>query len=100
MNMKGVTAAPMPLKFEIGARTLMHVSRRLARVPLSLGEALEGRLPMLPPLEREAHGYSITSLPEDRVAAMVYASGGMLPFVRQRYTRYYIDLALGFDGWL
>lgn len=92
--------ASMPLKFEIGARTLMHVSRRLARVPLSLDEALEGRLPVLPTLEREAHGYSITSLPEDRVAAMVYAAGGMLPFVRQRYTRHYIDLALGFDGWM
>jgi CelD/BcsL family acetyltransferase involved in cellulose biosynthesis len=93
-------AAPTPLKFEIGARTLMHVSRTLVRVPLGLDEALEGRLPLLPPLDRDAHGYSVTSLPEDRVAAMVYASGGMLPFVRQRYTRHYVDLALGFDGWL
>src|ERR1044072_6778211 len=100
---RGVTAAqpakPMPLKFEIGARTLMAVQRSLARAPLRLDEAREGRLPQLPPLEREAHGYSVTSLPEDRQAAMVYASGGMLPFVRQRYTRYFIDFAVGFDGW-
>ncbi|WP_431469746.1 GNAT family N-acetyltransferase [Sphingosinithalassobacter sp. LHW66-3] len=93
-------ANPTALKFEIGARTLMQVSRALARVPLSLEEAREGRLPALPPLEREAHGYSITSLPEDRLEAMVYASGGMLPFVRQRYTRYYADLDGGFDCWL
>jgi hypothetical protein len=92
-------AKPMPLKFEIGARTLMAVQRSLARVPLSLDEAREGRLPQLPPLEREAHGYSVTSLPEDRQAAMVFASGGMLPFVRQRYTRYFIDFAVGFDAW-
>jgi CelD/BcsL family acetyltransferase involved in cellulose biosynthesis len=98
---KLVAAAPaMPLKFEIGARTLMHVSRRLARVPLGLDDVLDGSLPALPPLDRSAHGYSITSLPEDRVPAMVHASGGMLPFVRQRYMRHYIDLAIGFDGWM
>ncbi len=93
------TTRPMPLKFEIGARTLMAIQRSLARVPLSLDEAREGRLPVLPPLPREAHGYSVTSLPEDRQAAMVFASGGMLPFVRQRYTRYFADLSVGFDDW-
>jgi CelD/BcsL family acetyltransferase involved in cellulose biosynthesis len=92
-------ASPMPLKFEIGARTLMAVSRSLVRVPLSLDEAREGRLPVLPPLERDAHGYSVTSLPEERLAAMTYASGGMLPFVRQRYTRYWADLSGDFEAW-
>lgn len=93
-------AKPVPLKFEVGARTLMAISRSLVRVPLSLDDAREGRLPQLPALDRAAHGYTITSLPEDRQEAMVYASGGMLPFVRQRYTRYYIDFGVGFDGWL
>ncbi|MBC9034926.1 GNAT family N-acetyltransferase [Sphingomonas sp. JC676] len=92
-------ARPVPLKFEIGARTLLAVQRSLARVPLTLEEAREGRLPMLPPLEHEAHGYSVTSLPEDRQAAMIFASGGMLPFVRQRYTRYFLDFEIGFDAW-
>lgn len=92
-------ARPTSLKFEIGARTLMAVQRSLVRVPLSLDQAREGRLPVLPPLERDAHGYSVTSLPEDRQAAMVYASGGMLPFVRQRYTRYWADLGGSFDDW-
>lgn len=93
-------ARPMPLKFEIGARTLFAVRRSLVRVPLTLDDAREGRLPALPPLEPGAHGYSVTSLPEDRQAAMLAASGGMLPLVRQRYTRYYLDFGLGFDGWL
>jgi CelD/BcsL family acetyltransferase involved in cellulose biosynthesis len=92
-------ARPMPLKFEVGARTLMAIQRSLVRVPLTLEEAREGRLPALPPLHRDAHGYSVTSLPEDRQAAMVYASGGMLPFVRQRYTRYYTDFDMGFEAW-
>jgi CelD/BcsL family acetyltransferase involved in cellulose biosynthesis len=92
-------ARPTRLKFEIGARTLMAIQRSLVRVPLSLDEAIEGRLPALPAMHRDAHGYSVTSLPEDRQDALVFASGGMLPFVRQRYTRYYIDLAAGFDAW-
>ncbi len=92
-------ARAVPLKFEIGARTLIAVHRSLARVPLTLEEAREGRLPVLPPLEHEAHGYSVTSLPEDRQTAMIYASGGMLPFVRQRYTRYFLDFEIGFDAW-
>ena len=47
-------AKPVPLKFEIGARTLIAISRSLVRVPLSLDDAREGRLPQLPPLERDA----------------------------------------------
>jgi CelD/BcsL family acetyltransferase involved in cellulose biosynthesis len=90
----------MPLNFQIGARTLMAIQRTMQRVPLSLDDALSGRLPALPPLEREAHGYSITSLPEDRLEAMTFASGGMLPFVRQRYTRYHADLSGGFDAYV
>ena len=98
-EVKAAEARPTPLKFEIGARTLMAIQRALVRVPLSLDEAREGRLPALPPLDRHAHGYSVTSLPEDRQAAMIHASGGMLPFVRQRYTRWYTDFAGGFEAW-
>lgn len=94
------TARPTPLNFRIGARTLMAVQRDMVRVPLSLDEAREGRLPVLPPLPREAHGYVVTSLPEDRLEAMVYASGKMIGFVRQKYTRYYADLTGGFDAYI
>lgn len=94
------TARPTPLNFRIGARTLMAVQRDMVRVPLSLDEAREGRLPVLPPLPREAHGYVVTSLPEDRLEAMVYASGKMIGFVRQKYTRYYADLTGGFDAYM
>jgi CelD/BcsL family acetyltransferase involved in cellulose biosynthesis len=92
-------ARPVPLKFEIGARTLIAVQRSLMRVPLTLRDVRSGAAPALPPLAREAHGYTVTSLPEDQLPALVKASGDMLPFVRQRYTRYWLDFADGFDGW-
>lgn len=92
-------ARPIQLKFEIGARTLMAIQRSLLRIPLSLDDARIGMLPELPALERDAHGYAITSLPENLKELMVAASGDMLPFVRQRYTRYFIDFSVGFEGW-
>jgi len=102
MNAGGpIAAAPKPvrLKFEIGARTLCTVRRALVRVPLTLAEARSGVVPALPPIERAADGYLVTSLPEARMAALVAASGAMLPFVRQRYTRFHLDFTGGFDGW-
>jgi CelD/BcsL family acetyltransferase involved in cellulose biosynthesis len=98
-EVKAAEARPTPLKFEVGARTLMAIQRALVRVPLTLDDARSGRLPALPLLDRHAHGYSVTSLPEDRQAAMIHASGGMLPFVRQRYTRWYTDFEGGFEAW-
>lgn len=92
-------AQPTALNFQIGARTLMAVSRSLTRVGLTLDQALDGRLPVLPPLDRDAHGYLVTSLPAERTEAMVYASGGMIAHVRQHYTRYFTELSGGFDAW-
>lgn len=92
-------ARPTSLKFEIGARTLATIQRHLVRLPLTLDEARAERLPVLAPLPREAHGYVITSLPESLVPALVKASGDMLPFIRQRYTRYFTDFGIGFDAW-
>jgi CelD/BcsL family acetyltransferase involved in cellulose biosynthesis len=103
MNMMAELRAEPPrqtaLKFTVGARTLAAVQRALVRVPLTLAQARSGALPALPPLDRAAHGYLVTSLPEARVGALVRASGNMLPHVRQRYTRYYLDTAGGFDAW-
>jgi CelD/BcsL family acetyltransferase involved in cellulose biosynthesis len=98
-EVKAETARPMALRFEVGARTLMAVQRSLLRVPLDLAAARSGTLPMLPSLPREAHGYAVTSLPEALVSALVKASGDMLPFVRQRYTRYHLDFDGSFDDW-
>lgn len=93
-------AVPLPLKFQIGARTLMAIQRSLVRVPLTLDDVLADRAPVLPLLPRSAHGYSVTSLPLSQRGAVIAASGGMIAFERQRYTRYHADLTIGFEAWM
>jgi CelD/BcsL family acetyltransferase involved in cellulose biosynthesis len=94
------TAAPYPLRFQIGARTLLTARRRLVRVPISLDEVLSGEAPRLPPIERADHGYVLNSLPEALVPTLAGVARGLRPFVRQRYTRYFADLDGGFDAYL
>ncbi|WP_293874660.1 MULTISPECIES: GNAT family N-acetyltransferase [unclassified Sphingomonas] len=84
------------LRFQIGARTLASVRRRLVRVALSLDDVLAGAVPTLPP--GEGDGYLVTSLPAalaDRVDGRGHAA-----VVRQRYTRFYTDLGIGHEAWL
>ena len=90
-------AVPVPLRFMIGARTLLTLRPRLVRVALTLREAREGQPAALPRLPADAQGYLLTSLPEAQIAAM--RSEGMLALVRQRYTRSFVDLSAGFDHW-
>lgn len=95
-------AAPraVRLKFALGARTLFSVQRSLVRVPLTLAEARGGIAPHLPPIDDATDGYLVTSLPEAQVAGLAAGSGAMLSFVRQRYTRYFLDFAGTYEGWL
>ncbi|WP_254606391.1 GNAT family N-acetyltransferase [Sphingomonas bacterium] len=95
--MSATAAGGVPLRFQVGARTLFAVRRRLVRVPWSLADALSGSAPPLPPLRPEDHGYLVTSVPEamlDRVG-----SRGALVHVRQRYARCFVDLRLGAEAW-
>lgn len=94
------SVAAAALNFRIGARTVLRVKRRMVPVGIGLDAAREGRLPPLPPLPGDAQGYIVTSLPEERLEAMTYASGGMIGFVRQRYTRYFADLTGTYDAYL
>lgn len=96
MNAAAPAAVAMPLAFRIGARTLWSLRRRMIRVPLTLADALTGSVPALPPLG-DGEGWSITSLPVGRLGEL--DGDGLLAFVRQRYTRYYVDLMAGFDAW-
>ncbi len=87
-----------PLRFQVGARTLAAVHRRLVRVPFSLDAVLSAVAPVLPDLPGDADGYLVTSLPEARADAL--AGNGLLRVVRQRYVRYHTDLGIGVDAWL
>ncbi len=86
---------PITLKFQVGAHTLWTARRHLRRVPLSLDAALAGRAPALPPLAPGEQGYLLTSAP----TAALPEPPGFLRHVRQRYARYWIDLAAGEAAW-
>ena len=94
-----MTATAVPLKAQVGARTLFTVQRRLVRVPLSLADALAARCPALPPLDVQADGYLVTALPEEHAGALREAHPSLIAVVRQRYTRYHADLTRGAEGW-
>lgn len=93
-------AASVPLRFQLGARPLLTVSRRLVRMPLALDAAVDGIVPALPRLPESADGFALFSLRADRIAAMRKAAGSMIAFERQRYTRHFVDLTMGYDAYL
>ncbi len=82
------------LKLQVGARTLVTFPRRLVRVAWSLEQVLAAHGPALPALAEGDDGYLVTSLPEG-----IALDAGGLRFVRQRYVRYYVDLAGGREAW-
>lgn len=85
------------LRFQLGARTVASIRRRLLRVALSLDEALAGAVPTLPALG-DHDGFLVTSLPAASLPAIDLS--GRIALVRQRYRRYWTDLAIGHDAWL
>lgn len=86
-----------PLRFQVGARTLAAIPRRMVRVVWSLDEVLARRPRSLPPLG-EADGYLLTSAPEDMLATI--PTKGFVAHVRQRYVRRHADLTIGHAAWL
>jgi len=93
-------AVSLPLRFQVGARTLASVSRQMVRVPLSLEQAMASRLPALPPLDRGTDGYLVTSLPVERRADIIFAAEPLIAFDRQQYTRYFVDLSGNYEAYL
>jgi hypothetical protein len=90
-------ALDLPIAFRVGARTVASVRRRLVRIAVPLADAIEGRLPALPPLPDDADGFSLLSVPL-RCAGTIDAAG-MLVAERQRYRRWYADLGSGWDAY-
>lgn len=94
-----MTAAPLPRHGQVGTRTLAALQRDLVGVSLSLADAIERRLPALPPLPRDAQGYLVTSLPEDCSVAINAGANAMIACARQRYVRRWVDLTAGFAAY-
>jgi len=86
-----------PLKFQVGARTLLSVRRPLIRIAFSLDMAQAAEAPKFPPIG-EAAGFVVTSIPEMLIDAL--SAGGLAVHIRQRYTRYFADFSEGFDAYM
>lgn len=93
-----MTATAVPLRFQIGARTLLTIPRRLERIALSLDDVLARTLPEVPALAADADGYLFTSLPKEMVADA--SRPGLIAFRRQEYVRHHADLTIGYQAWL
>ena len=86
----------VPIRFQIGARTLLSLPRQMVRLAWSLDDVLPCRLRALPPLG-SADGYLLTSVPE---SLLPFVGGdGLIAHPRQRYVRYHIDLTIGRAAW-
>ncbi len=90
-------AATVALPFQVGARTLATVSRRLVRLSVPLEQALAGDPLILPGLPATADGYFIRALPDAMRAEL--AAPGLRAFVRQSYPRHHARLDQSFDDW-
>jgi CelD/BcsL family acetyltransferase involved in cellulose biosynthesis len=95
-----MTPSETALPFRIGARTLWTLRRRLVRRALTLEEALAERLPNLPPLGPDDHGYLLNSLPASLAPHLAEAHRQLKPFIRQRYVRSFTRLDTGFEPYL
>ena len=90
----------MPLRFQIGERTLAAAQRRLIIKGFDL-ESLLGEASLnLPPLPPSADGMMLRSLPEKQLAPVAAQAEGLLVYVRQRYPRYYASLGGTFDEYM
>jgi CelD/BcsL family acetyltransferase involved in cellulose biosynthesis len=90
-------AAEVALPFQVGARTLAAVKRRLVRLSVPLEQALAGEPLVLPGLPTNGDGYFIRALPETMRSEL--QAPGLRCFVRQSYPRHYARLDQGFDAW-
>jgi CelD/BcsL family acetyltransferase involved in cellulose biosynthesis len=89
--------AVLPLRFQVGARTLASIPRRLVRVSYSLQTVLAGHVTAIGQPTPSSDGFLVTSMPESQLERV--GTAGLLRHVRQRYMRYYVDLSTGMAGW-
>lgn len=90
----------LPLRFQVGERTLAAVQRRLITKGFDLESLLGEATPSLPSLPPTADGMMLRSLPEAQLGPVTAQAKGLLIYVRQRYPRYYASLSGTFDDYM
>lgn len=90
----------LPLRFQVGERTLAAVQRQLITKGCDLESLLDEAALNLPPLPATADGMMVRSLPEAQLGSVTADAKGLLVYVRQRYPRYYASLSGTFDDYM
>ncbi|MFN3990874.1 MAG: GNAT family N-acetyltransferase [Erythrobacter sp.] len=95
-------ANPVTIDFTLGSRRLLAVPRQLGVWSFSLEEVLAAEtsaaLPAAPPAGRD--GLRVLSAPATAVPAITARFPDLIAGARQDYRRHYIDMSLGFDGYM
>ncbi|MFL0671349.1 MAG: GNAT family N-acetyltransferase [Erythrobacter sp.] len=95
-------ADPVTIDFTLGSRRLLAVPRRLAVWSFSLEDVLAAgngaALPAAPPMGPD--GLRVLSVPAAGLPALLARFPGLIAGARQDYRRHYIDMSLGFDGYM
>lgn len=86
------------IDFTLGSRRLLRVPRALATWAFSLEDVLAGALPPVP--ASEGDGVRVLSAPTERLHAVTARFPGFIAGGRQDYRRHYIDMSIGFAGYL
>jgi CelD/BcsL family acetyltransferase involved in cellulose biosynthesis len=92
------TAQSVPIDFTIGTRRLLAVPRKLTTWNFSLKQVLESALPTSPAPGPD--GLRVLSAPTGSLAAIAARHPGFVAGGRQDYRRHYIDMGIGFEGYL
>lgn len=94
------STAEVPIRFQIGERTLFSAKRQLVPSSFGLTALAGGTVPTLAPLEGDADGYILRSLPIAQLDRVARAGAGFVVYVRETFPRYYVRVDGGFDAYL
>lgn len=88
------------IDFILGSWPLIRVGRNLQMVNYGLPDILSGAELDIPPLAPGADGYRFLSIPAEKLAGLVERLPRLLVQDNNRYQRHYIDMSVGFDGYM
>lgn len=93
-------AMAIPLRFQVGERTLFSIRRHLVRIAFDLDALIDGAEPNLASLDQAADGFIFRSLPINKLGGVQARAGEFAVYVRDEFPRYYASLEGGFDEYL
>jgi CelD/BcsL family acetyltransferase involved in cellulose biosynthesis len=88
------------IRFLLGDRCILRERRMLVPVPYGLDAILANAALPVPPLPPGSDGYRLQSAPLARMTHIAADFPGLVQSEPQVYARHYIDMALGYDGYM